>query len=255
MHFFKIFLSKTIPIILIFFSFSLYGKKFKASYVKFDIEYDWVCKSFGVVEWWVCHHYLHKGAKPSLMLITAKEGNTSDNLNLYIQTSNEEQTINSKKIHVKKILVNHQVWVESFYRNSVLKNVFSRYVATVCCDEMQSKIHILIGFHAHKENYTKYSSEFLKSIKSLRLSKNLKEVLAQIGKPTDKQKQDMLSYIERILFNSDLERDIPIQKNQKSPAVWVSLFIGFILVLSAILLYLFYYKKIGKRKTRIRRKK
>ena len=245
------FLLKAIPIFVALFSFSLYGKMFKSSYVRFDIGYDWTCRPFGVD--WVCHHFLQKGAKPALMLITAKEGAGSDAVNLYIQAFDQGPGAFSKKIHVRKILVNRQAWIESFYQNNTLQNTFDRHVATVCCNKMQNKIHVLIGFHAHQENYTKYAREFLKSIKSLQLSKNLKEALEQIRKQTKRQQQDMLSYIERILLEADLEKDTAVQKNKGGWTRLASLlFIGFILTLFFAFLY---YKKTKAKKRKRRRKR
>lgn len=249
---YKFLLLKTIFVAL--FSFPLYGKMFRAPYVEFDIKYDWTCKSFGVD--WVCHHYFNQGSKPSLILITAKEGNRSDDLNFYIQSFNQEKTPDSKTIHIKKIMINRHTWVESFYQDSIFKNMFSRYVATVCCDETEAKIHILIGFHAHKENYVKYSNEFLKSIKSLRLAKNSKKLLKQIRGQTYKQKKDMMSYVEKVLFDSNLEKDIPLRENKRFFAVLDILFAGFILITAAILFYFFYYKKNRKKRSvRYKRRK
>ena len=243
--FYKSFLLKIVPIFLMLFAFPLYGKKiFRSPYVSFDIGNNWVCKSFGVD--WVCHHYLYKEAKPSLMLITAKEGKSSDNLNLYTQAFNKNQTASSKKIHTNKISVNRHAWIESLYKNDLLKSMFNRYVATVCCDKTNAKIHIFIGFHAHQENYTKYSNEFLRSIKTLKLASNLSKALEQIRKQTDQQKKDMLSYIERILSESEGNRGI--QKNNKNSDLLINLlFLGFILFLAGFLFYFLYYK--NKKKT------
>ena len=254
---YKYFLSKAILVFLILFSFPLHGKMFKESYVEFSIGYDWICKSFGVD--WVCHHYLQKGVKPALMLITAKEGISSDNLSVYEQAFNEDQTTYSKKIYVKKIMVNRHTWVESFYQDNILNGVVSRYVATVCCEKIRAKIHILVGFHAYKENYEKYSREFLRSIKSLRLGENLQETLEQIRRQTDQQKKDMLSYIEQILFEADEEDDLPILEDKKHFGILSKLsFFGFILIIFATVFYFFYYKKrktIRKRSSRSRRKR
>lgn len=241
-------LTKIFSLVLIFFSFSSHGDMFRAPYVNFDIGYKWTCKSFGVD--WVCHHYLNKGAKPALILITAKEGLSSDDLGIYMEAFKIDQINSLKHNRIKKILVNQHVWVEAFHQNSILKNMFSRYTATICCEETKAKIHILIGFHAHKENYTEYSNEFLKSIKSLRLASDLKETLAQIRQQTDQQKQSMLSYIQQILFEPDLEEDImtPAPRHKKT-ALW--LVIGFfILFVIFIFLYVFYFHffKTKKRK-------
>ena len=249
------FLSKAISFSLVLLSFSLYGEMFKSSYIRFEIGYDWTCQSFGVD--WVCHHFLQKGAKPALMLVTAKEGTHSDIADLYIQVFNQEPGIFANTIHVKKFLVNRHPWVESFYKNNILENTLNRHVATVCCDKMQDKIHVLIGFHAHRENYTKYANEFLKSIKSLQLSKNLKETLKQIRKQTKHQQKNMLSYIERILMETDQEQETVGQNN--TTGGWTRLagllFVGSIFMLFAIVLAFLYYKKTTKKKKKRRKRK
>lgn len=236
---FKFFSIQVITVLLLLFSFSAGGKMFRAPYVEFNVGYDWTCKSFGTD--WVCHHRLHSGAKPALMLITAKEGPSSDSIHHYTQSFNQEQT--AQKIHIKKIIVNRHTWVESFYKNIILQNMFGRYIATVCCPNMTANIHVFIGFHAHMENYIKYSSEFLKSIKSLRLSKNLKEVLAQISGQTTQQKQDMLSYMERILLEPNLEENALRRDNKKNPLLLWALWAVLFLVPVLGFFFFFYYRK------------
>lgn len=249
----KFFLLKIIPVVFILFAFPLHGKKlFKTPYVSFYIGEDWICKSFGVD--WVCHHYLHKGAKPALILITAKEGSSLDKQDFYMQVFNQNQTGFLKKNYVRRIMVHRQTWVESFYQGNFLKDIFSRYVGTVCCDKTKEKVHIFIGFHAYEENYTKYANQFLMAIKSLRLSGKLKETIAQIRRQTDQQREDMLSYIEKILFEVDSEEETALQRNRTNLKLLVSLIIfGFILVGSAGLFYFLYYRKRKrKRKRRVR---
>ena len=247
------FLSKAILVFLVLFSSPLYGKKFKSSYVTFEVGYDWTCKSFGVD--WVCHHYLNKGDKPSFMLITAKEGISSDQVNTYVKIFNEEQTASLKKIHVKKILVNRHVWVESFFQNSILDNVFSRYTATVCCDKTKAKIHVLIGFHAHKENYTKYAREFLRAIKSLQLIENMEEILKQIRKQTDQHRRDMLSYIERILLETDSDENANRRKNKINSDLLFSLLFFGVIFFSLFALIYFFKNKRKKQKSRRRKRR
>jgi len=229
-------LLKVILVFLILFSSPLYGKRFKSSYVTFKVSYDWICKSFGVD--WVCHHRLNKGDKPTFMLITAKEGSNSDQVNDYIKIFNEEQAAGLKKIHVKTILVNRHVWVDNFVKNSISDKMFSRYTATVCCNRTKAKIHVLIGFHAHKKSYTKYAREFLRSIKSLQLTENTEEALKKIKKQTDQQRRDMLSYIEKILMEIDSDENTKRERNKINfDLLFNVLFFGIILIFMAVLIY------------------
>ena len=245
---------KIISCLLILFALPSYGNKiFKAPYVNFKIKKSWTCKSFGVD--WVCHHYINKKAKPALALITAKEGLSSDNIDMYLSSfskSSSKEGLDSKILYTKKILINHHPWIDSFRKNSISKNVFSRYIVTVCCDNINAKIHILIGFHAHQNNYTKYSDEFLKAIKTLTLSKNLKQTLSRIRAQTDQHKKEKLSYIQKLFLESDAEKDIHIQTNKKLEdyLLWLIL----ILLFAFTSIYLFYYYK-DKKKNRRRQKR
>lgn len=239
----------------VFFCFSSYGKIFQSSYIEFDISKNWVCKSFGVD--WVCHHYIQDGSKPALILITAKEGSPSDRLDLYFQDFSREQPAPSKTIHVKKLMIHNHTWIDSFYKNNILQNMFSRYMTTICCDSIPAKIHILIGFHAHETNYTEYSNEFLRAIKSLSLPEDLKETLRQLRQQTDSQRKDMLSYIEQILFEVDNEESTGSLSNQKRRFSFIGVAVLFGLALLFLLgLYYFFqfYWEKGRRRRTIRQK-
>ena len=105
--------------------------------------------------------------------------------------------------------------------------------------------------------YTKYASQFLRSIKSLELSRNVTRALERIRKHTDQGARDMISYLERILYKSDSE-DAPALENNKSDFGLLTglLIFGFILLCSAF--YFLYYRKRKRRKrekTRTRRSK
>lgn len=247
------FLLKLTSIFFILFAFPLYGKtKFKAPYVSFDIGKDWICKSFGVD--WICHHYIQKGERPALIIITAKEGVTSDNLDMYFQIFNQNQTAFSKRNYTKKISIHRQLWIENFDRNTKT-NLFSRHVVTVCCDKGKEKVHVFIGFYAYEELYTKYANQFLISIKTLRLSTNLRQIIDQIRRQTDQHRKNMASYIENILFETDREDDMAIRRQGKSFGFLITLFSVFILLCFAGAFYFFYYRKTKKTKYRKKRRR
>ena len=123
-----------------------------------------------------------------------------------------------------------------------------QFVVTI----LVSKIHILIGFHAHQSNYTKYSEEFLKAIKTLTLSKNLKQTLRRIRSQTDQHKKEKLSYIQKLFLESDVEKDLHRQtnKNLEDYLLWLIL----ILLFAFTFIYLFYYYKDKKRNRRKRKR-
>lgn len=240
-----------IQIFGVFFLFFIppsYGATFLSSYVTFDVGDHWTCKSFGVD--WICHHYSHPGAKPALMLVTAKEGKSADKLNLYFQVFNQQKA-SIQKIHVNKISVHGHHWVDAFYKNHFLNNMFNRYVATVCCDSTDAKIHVLVGFHAHEENYTTYSSQFLRSIKTLKLVDDVRETLKTIRGQTDQQKRDMLSYIESILFEEDTTDSINIKRDSRF-GLFILVFLVFFVSMG---LYYFYYRKRRRQSHRKRKKR
>ena len=250
------FLLKLISVFLILFAFPLHGKqKFKSSFVSFDLGENWICKSF-VVDW-ICHHYFQKGAKPALILITAKVGASSDNLDMYFQNFNQNQTSFFKKIYTKKISIHRQPWIENFDKNTRI-NLFSRQVVTICCDEGKEKVHVFIGFYAYEDVYTKYANQFLISIKSLRLSENVRQVIDQIRRQTDQHRANMASYLESILFETDNEDDIATQRKRKNFSFLITLFVfALILLCSAGAFYFFYYRKTKTKtkKTKYRKKR
>ena len=129
--------------------------------------------------------------------------------------------------------------------------MFSRYVSTVCCDDSEAKIHTLIGFHAHEENFTKYSSQFLRAIKTLRLVEDIRETLAKIRNQTGQQKKDMLSYIEKILMEEE-DLDNPLITPKQDFYYGLTLIVCLIGIVSTG--FIFYRKKKSRRKKRRRRK-
>ena len=240
-------LLRIIPVFLLLFSLPLYGKRrwLETPYVKFDIGENWTCKSFGVS--WLCHHYLQKGKNPAIIIATASEGSGSDKPELYIKVFRQIQTVSLEKSRIQTIKVRKHPWIDSFQGDGFVPDMFSRYVATVCCEKSKEKFHIIVSFYAHKEVYTKYANQFLRSIKSLELAKNVTKTLERIRKHTDQDTRDMMSYLERILYESDSE-GAPALENNKSGSRFLTglLIFGFILLCSAF--YFLYYRKIKRRR-------
>jgi len=61
------------------------------------------------------------------------------------------------------LISNHQ-WVDGMDLGSEINSYYTRYLATI-----KDRLAVLITFSAHKEHYTKYSSDFLKAVESLRV--------------------------------------------------------------------------------------
>ncbi len=207
-----LFLLKISSLFVLLFSCPRQGqarKLFENSYISFEIGENWTCKSFGVN--WVCHHQF-QGEKPALILLMAKIGKSTDNTDMY------KRIFTSLRIparQIKKVTIHQQNWMANFSKNSISSNMFSRSLGTVCCDDLSEKVHIFIGFYAHREIYTKYANQFLKAIRSLRLSEKLKDNIDRIRRQTDKQRQEMMSYIDKILNETDLESEMPPQKSNR----------------------------------------
>lgn len=250
---FQRFTLRIISLFLIFLSPASHGKLFRSSYIEFKIEYDWQCKSFGID--WVCYHYFEKKDRPAFILITAQEGLKTDDENLYKSLFNTKPPVSARKIHIKTVLINRKNWIEGFFQNIISKNMFSRYMATVCCKDTSEKIRIVVGFHAYKDNYTKYSNEFLRSIKSLRLAKDVKKTLKQIKRQNTRQKTAMLTYIQKIL--SETDEAIPYKQRQQTSSSSFPMVLWFVILFAmAIGLYYFLYaSKKAQRRRRLKRRK
>ncbi len=232
-----------------------HGKIFRTPYVHFQMNYPWTCKIFGIN--WVCHHSLSKGIRPALILTIATEGDPSVRLDMYQSALNKLSSHHfGTKKHLKQIMIYRHVWLEGFYDSGFVEKSVNRYAMAICCKHEKRKINVMVSLHSSSEHYANYSSEFLHIIKSLRLTKDITETLNQIRKQTAEQRQAMLSYIEKILSETDLEEDMKNQSKQKKPSLFkVLLFVIFlpIFLLAFIWLFLLYRKK-GKRKKLRKRK-
>ena len=152
------------------FSITSSAKVFKNSYVSFMLPPNWDCKLERTV--WSCNSQLSKNTKEALILLTAKQSGPNDNLDAYFQHLKKQKTINirggksvtSKPVSVKKRQVNDHSWVDSLHLASEARDYYTRYLGTV-----KKNIGIVVTFSAHKDHYTKYSTDFLKSIQSLKV--------------------------------------------------------------------------------------
>lgn len=241
----------TCIIFFLIFSQITLAKNFLAPYVTFHIGDNWSCESFGVD--WVCHHYLHDKAIPSLILVMAKEGVPSDNLNFYVNTFPKDQYP-----FVKIQNINGQKWVDTFFKKkyTVIKNMFDRYVATVCCDNTQEKIHVFTSFHVHSSNYDKYSNMFLRSIKSLKLVYDMRQALLQIKKQTKQQQKDMNDHISNIWLKNQKQNQktsFSFLKNKNSQFIFYAC--GLIFFILVIMSFLQHSKKKKIRQKQKRRRR
>ena len=239
------FLKNSSLLFFCFFSFSSAGKLFRTPYVMFEIEDSWSCKAFGVN--WVCHHYLNSNSPPAFIFTTARMTSKSDQL----EFDRFEKTESSPSLLglAKKVSINRHVWIDSFHKDSFYKNVLSRYQRTVCCEDLPEKFQVLVGFHAFTENYPKYSSSFLKVIKSLNLlTEDIEEIRKLLDQQTGQQREDMQNYIQNALFQNSSESS-PIKKQTDFSR---KLLLIFCLLLSSFVLIFFYIK--GRKKTLLKKR-
>lgn len=154
------------------------AKVFRNAYISFEMPDAWKC-NLEQTEW-VCRSELSKEAKEAIIILTAKEVGPTDSLQMYdahlgeniTNTSRSGNKITSKVIYKPKhVTINDSEWIDGLHQGSEVENYFTRYMATI-----KDNIAILVTLSAHKDFYTKYSSQdFFKTINSLRViaAKNL----------------------------------------------------------------------------------
>jgi hypothetical protein len=147
------------------------AKVFRNAYVAFELADNWDC-SLETTEW-VCRSRDEKSTKEAIIILTAKEVGPTDSFAIYEQTINSVRDVPSRtgaKVPSKVVSkakveqYNDQKWVDGMQLGSEIPNYFTRYVATI-----KDKIAILVTFSAHRQYYSKYSSDFIKAIMSLRV--------------------------------------------------------------------------------------
>ncbi len=166
--------------ISIFFSFFFVSslstaKIFRNSYISFEIPEIWKCVLESTE--WLCRADKTQESKEALIILTAKEVGPTDQLTLYQQHLNNPlrglrvQGAPSKVVYqAKSSKINDQVWIDGLHMGSEVGNYFTRYLAT-----LKDKVAILVTLSAQKDQYTKYSQDFFKTVQSLRViaTKNL----------------------------------------------------------------------------------
>lgn len=151
-------------------SFPAEAKLFRNAYVSFELPPNWNCKLEGTE--WVCVSRFNEKSREAIIILTAKEVGPADTLQAYLAHLKTPRTITgptgrpaqSKVIGIKTRTINNHMWVDGMHMGSEVTSYYTRYLATV-----KQNIAILVTFSAHKAHYTKYSSDFLKAIQSLRV--------------------------------------------------------------------------------------
>lgn len=155
------------------FGFGLYAnaKIFKNTYITFEIQDDWNCVAKAPD--WICRPMDPQKAKEAAIILTAKEKGPTDTFDLYTAHMRSSQTVKRKDGTTltstvtsppQRLLYNNHPWLDGLHLNGELKHYYTRYVATI-----KDEIAVLITFSAHNKVYAKYSTEFSKTIQSLRI--------------------------------------------------------------------------------------
>lgn len=183
----KITLSSLFFIILLSFPAVSEAKVFRNSYVSFELPDKWDCYLENTA--WVCRYAIskkclgegssapecveqRKKTKEAIIILAAKEVGPKDSFEIYYDYLKKTRPIvvsGSKKsesqiIHVKPISIEKHKWIDGMHLGSEIPHYYTRYLATI-----KGNISVLVTFSAHKLYYTKYSNEFFRAIKSLRV--------------------------------------------------------------------------------------
>lgn len=167
---------KIMALILFFCGLTAQAKVFRNAYVSFEMSDSWKC-ALEHTEW-VCRSEIDKESKEAIIILTAKEVGPTDSFEAYTQhlaspQSNSARTggVPSKVMYApKRLQINDHPWIDGLHLASEVPNYYTRYLATI-----KDKIAVLVTLSAHTDYYKKYSTDFFKTVMSLRViaSKNL----------------------------------------------------------------------------------
>lgn len=225
------------------------ARNFKNAYISFDMQDSWKC-SLEQTEW-VCRSEDPQQAKEAVIILTAKEKGPTDTTQIYESHMNNPINTISKtgapitsivKYKAQTKIINDQSWLDGLHQDSEVQNYFTRYLATI-----KDQISILVTFSAHKKYYANHSSNFDQTIRSLRVVAT-KDILSQrelgpISGANERLGSGISNHIPDILAP-----DEEIESKGKKSIFKNDLFLGFVLFLIAVLIYLGLkiYQKSGK---------
>jgi len=159
-----------LSLFVLLFSFSAEAKLFKNSYISFELPPNWNCKQEGFEH--VCINNFSKKQKEAIIILTAKKRGPQDTLKNYqahLKSSRKMSNhkgipYQSKVKSVRQRKINGIDWMDALQLGSEVQTYYTRYAATV-----KDSLGILVSFSAHKDHYSKYSSDFIKAIQSLKV--------------------------------------------------------------------------------------
>lgn len=158
-------------LVLVLISSSSWAAIFRNSYVSFELPPKWKCLLEETE--WVCRSTLTKQSKEAIIILTAKEIGPKDSFRQYKAHLSQPKTnvtsrgtrIRSRVFHAKPVRISNHLWIDGLHLASETPRYYTRYLATI-----KDKIAILVTFSAHKLHYTRYSNDFFRAIKSLKVT-------------------------------------------------------------------------------------
>ena len=147
------------------------AKKFTTEYVSFDLLNNWHCYPEG--HDWICTNKLQpKKQSEAMIILAAKQKGPMDSFDQYLKhlkasrqiKTAQKKAVKSKVYHTKQRQINNHQWIDSQHKNSEVPSYFTRYLVT-----LKGSIAVLVTYSAHEKYYNQYSSDFARSINSLRV--------------------------------------------------------------------------------------
>lgn len=167
-------LCRTIFIVLtVFLTQVATAELFQNAYITFKKPNNWKCVLEGAE--WVCFSRLEdnkKKKRSATIILTAKEKGPFDTINSYtsyLKTANPlpsktGKPLPAKAYNVTQKMIQDHMWVDALHYGSQIPKYYTRYLATV-----KGQLAILITLSAHKDQYSKYSKDFVEVVKSLKI--------------------------------------------------------------------------------------
>ena len=156
--------------LLTIFPIPAFARLFRNSYISFQLPPSWNCKPNSTD--WTCTNKYSTAAKEAIIVFAAKEAGPADTLQNYKAHLSVAKTLpnpsggttTSSVLEVQQRMINDQPWIDGMQLSSEVKGYYTRYLATT-----KNHVAILVTFTADKEDYTRYSADFINAIGSLRV--------------------------------------------------------------------------------------
>ena len=190
-----------------------------------------------------------------MIILTAKEVGPTDTIAAYqahLETARplpgpDGKPVPSKVVSVKQRQIAGHLWVDGMQMGSEVGAYYTRYLATI-----KDRIAILVTFSAHKAHYTKYSSDFLKAVESLRVVAP-KDLLDEKPMATAQTGSGTIGSPIGTSIPVDLTTDQVPQEDSSVLGAQKSKLFGLLLVIAALAIY--FVMKSKNKKNRPKKRK